>query len=171
MIPRERTLRLNSLLPPYLAPPQNLQSVARGSITFAIDSTRQQQTFSRRCCWERVFSSRGFTFRFTTSFDLLPSLGEPRLSYPIPLPCLKDRGDTGTQRHGRELYVASLVQQDATEEVPHLHKAPVMTHLHLLRLQIVTLTSLWTATQRTVPFVSHMLSSVGLAVSAPAVEK
>lgn len=155
-------LHWNSLLPPYLAPPQNLLSVARGSITFAIDSIRQQQTFSRHCCWEEIFSSRGFTFRFTTCFDLLPSLGEQHLSYPISLPCLKDRGDMGMQHHLRELYMASLVQQDATEEVPHLHKAPIMSHLYLLQLQLVTLTSLRMASERTIPFVSHMLTNVGL---------
>lgn len=100
LIARERMLRLNSqlpltsLLPSYLAPSQNLQSVARGSITFSIDSKRQQQTFSRHCCWEGTFSARGFTFTFTftTSSDLLPSLGELRLPYPTSLPCLKDWG-------------------------------------------------------------------------------
>lgn len=67
--------------------------------------------------------------------------------------------------------MASLVQQGATEEVPHLHKAPAMSHLYVLRLQLVTLTSLRPASERAVLLISHMLTNVHLLVSAPAVGK
>lgn len=67
--------------------------------------------------------------------------------------------------------MAPLVQRDATVAVPHLHKAPAMSHLCLLGLQLVTLTSLWTASERAAPFVSHMLANVGFAVAASAVGK
>lgn len=60
LIPRERMLCLNLLLPPDLDPPQNLQSVARH---FSIDSKRQQQTLSRHCCWEKKSLFQGFHIR------------------------------------------------------------------------------------------------------------
>lgn len=94
LIPRERMLCLNLLLPPDLAPPQNLQSVARH---FSIDSKRQQQTLSRHCCWEKKIFVSGVPHS-----DSLPASTSCPLwgthAYLTPFPCLASKTE-GTWEH------------------------------------------------------------------------